>query len=230
MVKNHLKSIAAPKAWHIARKAAKFITRPLPGAHTLDSATSLSTLMRTTLKIGKTSKEIKFILNNKEVLLDGIRVKEPRRIVGLMDVISFKDINKSHRVLLDKKGRLTTIEISEKEAKMKLLKIKSKSKISGNKIQLNCSSGRNIILSKDEYKTGDALEIELPSQKILNHFKFDKGAPILLIGGKHAGASAKIEKINDKKIIFSLESGEKYETLRKYAFVIGKDTPAIKLE
>ena len=36
MVKNHLKRLAAPKTWGIKRKELVWITRPMPGAQSLD--------------------------------------------------------------------------------------------------------------------------------------------------------------------------------------------------
>lgn len=226
----HLKIIAAPKTWHIKRKAEKFVTRPNPGAHSIQTSMSISSVLRLLLKVAKTSKEVKAIMHDKDVLVDGKRRKETRHSVGFMDVVSIPELKESYRIIPDSHGRLSAIKISENEAKTKLSRIESKTMIKGNKTQLNMSDGRAIILDKNDYATGDVLEIEIPSQKIKTHLKFDKNMLVLLVGGKHAGDHGKVEEIKDNKIIYSSKSGSKYETLRKYAFLIGKDKSLITLE
>jgi len=230
MVKNHLKRIAAPRTWLIKRKQATFITRSNPGAHTQELSMSLSSVLTMLAKVVKTSKEVKYILTEKQVLVDGKVRRESKHPVGLMDVISLPKIGEFYRMLMDKKGRLCIVKISEKESKMKLSRIQSKTIMQGNKIQLNMEDGRSLVVDKDTYKTGDVLELELPSQKIKSHLTFDKKMSVLLLGGKRAGATGVIDEINENTIMYSAASGEKYETLRKYAFIVGNSKPLIKLE
>ncbi|MFQ5474650.1 MAG: 30S ribosomal protein S4e [Candidatus Nanoarchaeia archaeon] len=230
MVKQHLKAIAAPHTWNVDRKKEVFITRPNAGAHTLEAGMSLSTVMRKLIKIAKSSKEVKLVLRTKQVLVDGTKRNESKLSVGLMDVISIPELKESYRMLLDRKGRLTAVKIDEAEAKMKLSRIKSKTKLKGNMIQLNMIDGRNIILKKDAYKTGDVLEISLPDQKIKNHLPFEKKMRVLMIGGAHSGDHGTIKEITENKIKYTSRSGETYETLRKYAFIIGKEKPIIRLQ
>src|SRR3990167_5629856 len=122
-MKKHLKRLAAPKSWPIKRKGEKFITRPLAGSHEFGLATSLTIMLKDVLGIAKNNREVKHILNNKEILVDGKRRKEPRFLVGLMDVLSIPETKENFRILLDKKGRLRLAKISEDDAKIKLSKI-----------------------------------------------------------------------------------------------------------
>lgn len=229
-MKNHLKRLAIPKTWHLKRKETKWITRPKPGAHPISMGMSLSVFMRKLAKVAKTSKEVKNVLNTKEVLVDGAKRKDPRMPVGLMDSISFPQINEHYRVLLDFKGRLTAVSMSGEDAKTKLSRVESKTLQKKGKVQLNMSDGRSLLIDKDEYKVGDSLLLNLPDQKIKSHFKLEKGAQVFLIGGKHAGALGSVEDISGQKIIFKGKSSDSYETAKKYAFVVGKDKPMIKLE
>jgi len=67
--------------------------------------------------------------------------------------------------------------------------------------------------------------------EIINtHIKLEKGSTIFLIGGKHLGETGTIEDITGNKIIYKIKSNEVFETLKKYAFVIGIDKPIIKLD
>ena len=54
---------------------------------------------------------------------------------------------------------------------------------------------------------------------------------VYLVGGKHAGTLGIIENVSENKIAYKEQAGEgkKYETLKEYAFVIGKDKPIVSL-
>jgi small subunit ribosomal protein S4e len=227
MVKNHLKRIAAPNTWKINRKESKFITRANPGPHNFYRSIPLSVFIRELVKVAKTAKEAKQIVKTKDVFVDRKIRKDIHHPVGLMDVVSFPQLEENFRVLLDKKGQLTAVKTALKEAGTKLSRIESKSKISGGKTQLNLIDGRNIIVEKDTYKTGDTVQLSLPDQKITNHIKFEKDALVLLIGGSCSGSLARIEEIHQNKIILKSSKNTKFETLKKYAFVVGTDKPVL---
>jgi len=228
MVKNHLKRIAAPKTWKIDRKENTFITQPKPGAHNKDYSMPLSLALRELLKVAKSAKEAKQIIKIKDVFVDKRKRVDERFPVGVMDIIEFPQLEEQFRLLLDAKGRLTAVKSGPKESGIKLSRIESKTKLAGGKTQLNMNDGRNIIIvDKDPYKTGDTLQLALPEQKIMDHFKLEKGASVMLIGGKHSGMLAKIDEISGKKVIIKTAKNQKHETLRRHTFVIGKDKPAL---
>ena len=229
MVKRHIKRIAAPKTWNIMKKTSKFITKPNPGAHSLELGMPLSVVFKDILKRAKTAKEMKKILQNNEILVDKKRRKEPKFIVGLMDVLSIPKTNENFRFVIDTKGRLNLIKINEKEANIKVSKIIKKTKTKGGKTQLNLSDSRNIVVDKDEYKIGDSLLIGLPHQKVKEHIKFEKKSIAYLTGGKSVGHAGRLEDIEGKTIKLKPKSGRAITTLRKYAFVIGKETPLISV-
>ncbi len=229
MVKNHLKRLNAPKSWPIKKKEAIWIIRPNPGAHELANSIPLTIALRDLLKHAKTTREVKHIVYNKEVLIDGKRRKDLAYPVGLMDVISIPEIKENHRLLFNKKGKISAVKIDDKESKIKVCKIRQK-KLSKGKTQLNTTDGRNILVEKDTYKVGDSVVIEFEKQKIIQHLKLEKGALIYLTGGKHIGSVGKIETIDNKKIIFKTKENDVYETLKKFAFVIGEEKAVITIE
>lgn len=226
MVKNHLKRIAVPRTWNIPRKEGTFVTRPNAGAHKLAYGLSLSLVMREFIKVAKSAKEARKILSTKDVFVDKRKRTDPKYMVGLMDVIEFPELEEQYRVLLDEKGRLMTLKVTAKESKLKLSKISSKTKLAKGRTQLNTADGRNIIVEKDTYKTGDTLQLELPEQKITAHYPLEKGALVLLTGGKHAGITATVEEISGVKMLLKAKK-ETFETMKRHAFVIGKDKPAL---
>lgn len=228
MVKNHLKTMASPKTWNVKRKGRIFILRPHPGPHSLKNSVSLNFLLIEILKLAKTKKESNYILHNKEIAVDGKKRKSISFPVGLFDLISIKDIKKNFRIIINKKGKLGAIEIDDKEASLKPYKIADK-KLVGKMIQLNLFDGSNLLVDKDDYKVGDTLLIEPAKKEIKQHLKLEKGNTIFLTGGRHLGEIGTIEDISGNKIIYKMQSSEVYETLKKYAFVIGTDKPIIKL-
>lgn len=228
MSKKHLKRLNTPKTWNIKRKGIKYIKRPNPGAHSFNYGMPLSVFLRDMLKLAKTNREVKNILNNQDVLIDGLKKKEVKFIVGFMDTISIPYIKEYFRILLDKKGKLNFIKINEKESKLKICKVKGK--ISNkNKLQINLSDGRNILVDKTDCKVGDSLLIEVPKQNIKEILKLERGAYVFLIGGKHSGSTATIEEIKDN-IMKCRRKETVFETSKKYAYVIGKEKPVIELE
>ena len=54
-----------------------------------------------------------------------------------------------------------------------------KTTLPGGKTQLNLHDGRNVIVAKDGWKSGDVVKLEVPSQKILETYKLGKGNMVL---------------------------------------------------
>lgn len=229
MGKRHLKRPAAPKTWDIKTKGITFIARPKPGAHPMQLSVPLSAVLKNMLRAAKTTKESKKLLYSRDVLVDGRRVKDCRFPVGLFDVVELKPASQNYRIVLDKKGMLAAIEIDAREAKSKISRIRGKTLLKGGKVQLNLSDSRNITADKGSYKVGENIMFELPSQKITGHFRLEKGSAILLIAGKHISDIGVVEKAGKYVVVYKDEDGKTQTTSRKYAFVVGKEKPAIRI-
>ncbi len=197
----HLSRLAAPKTWKIKRKGIKWISRPLPGTHSIDRSIPLNLVFINLLNYARTNKEVKHILNNQEIFVDGVRRKNPRFAIGVMDVLAIPKLEQYFRVLLTRKGKLRLLPIEEKEANLKLCRIKNKRAIK-NKIQLNLGDGRNILTEKDEFKVRDTVVIEVPSQKIKEVLKLEKGNLVYLTRGKHVGDVGIVEAIKKDKLVY----------------------------
>ena len=231
-MKKHLKRLFAPGSWPIKRKGIKFIVRPVPGPHQLKESMPLSLIFKDLLNIGETTREIKKILSSGKILVDNIPRKEIRFPVGIMDVIAIPETKQYFRILYDKNGKFIAHKISKEESEIKPRKIINKTILKGNKIQLNLYDGTNIIVAKDEYKVGDSLI--LSGNKIKEVISLEKNCIIYLTGGKHVSNIGILEGIHrlpgsqPNKVIFKIND-QTFETLRKYAFVIGKTKPIITL-
>lgn len=228
MNKKHLRRLTMPKTWPIMRKKIKYITRPEPGKK-FEYSLPISIVLKDIIGLCKTTREVKYVIQNKEVLVDGRRVKEIKYPVGLMDVVSLPETKKNYRIILTAKGKLGVAEIDDKEAAKKIMKIMGK-RIVKKKMQLNLLDSRNILVDKGEFSVGGSVSFEVPSQKVLGHYKLEKGSYVLLIAGKYSGHQGTIEEVADNNIIINLTDGKKVETVKRYAFVIGKEKPEIKIE
>ena len=228
MSKDHLKRLAAPKTWQIARKDFTFVTKPSPGPHSIEASTPLNVLLKELLGYAGTTMEVKKILNTGGVKIDGKIRKEIRFPVGVFDTIGFTEINQYFRIVLNKKGKLDTVKINKEESALKPCKIIGKTSLKG-KLQLNLYDGKNIDVDSNSYKVGDSLLLSLPEQKISKHLKLDKKSTIFLTGGKHTGETGSVEDVRGNKIIYKDQKGDLIETSKKYAFVVGDSKPSITI-
>jgi small subunit ribosomal protein S4e len=224
-MKAHLKSITAPKTWQVGRKKNKFIARPKPGAHKLETSMPMLLVLRDVLKLAESSKEAKYILTHKEVLVDGKKRRDTKYPVGLMDVLSIPDLKLHFRGILTTKNKLVFMPISKEESEFKLSKIINKS-IIRKKVQLNLSDGRNILLDKNNYGTGDSLALKLPSQEIIKHLPLKEGCLIYLTAGEHKGATGKLSLLKGNTATV-LIGGQEFETPKKNLFVTGDEKPML---
>jgi small subunit ribosomal protein S4e len=186
--------------------------------------------------LARNMKEVKQILQQHDVVINGRACRDPRMGIGIFDIVALPKINKFYRILRDKNGRHVSIPIDAEAAKTRLCKVKNKSTVSGGRVQLNMRDGSNL-LADNTYKSGDSLVLSLEPEtrfKIIDHFPFAVGNMAMIIGGKHSGKVARITEIIKmpgsvpNKIILDDEStGTKFETISPYIYIVGKKTPAI---
>ncbi|MEA2090603.1 MAG: S4 domain-containing protein, partial [Thermoproteota archaeon] len=132
----HLKRKPAPRFWPIHRKELVWTFKPKPGPHPITRCFPLALILREILGVAKTRKEAKKIISKGKVQVDGKARREELFPVGLMDVISIPDVEKSYRILPSSRG-LTLHSIKKNEAAFKLCRIENKSIVKGGNLQLN---------------------------------------------------------------------------------------------
>jgi len=195
--------------------------------HKLKHSFPLSFVVRDILKFADNAGEARKIIKGRNVRVDGRVMKDTKYGVGLFDVIEIG--GKHFRVLPGKKMQLA--EVPSKDGKLKLCKIKDKHAIRGKGTQLNLHDGRNILVEGGEYKVNDSILIELPNQKIKKHIKFESGALVLIVDGKHAGELAKLKKYEkgiNKRVM--LERGKQiFESSLGSVMVVGMEKPEVSL-
>lgn len=215
---------------------------PRPGPHKKFESVPLLILVRDILKLTDLGKDARKIIKAKEIFIDGRPRNDHKYPVGLFDVIEIPKMRKQYRVIPTPAG-LDIIEISKKEAKLKLCRINGKTMIKGNKLQLNLHDGRCIIIEgkktkkpeKIAYMTGDSFLIELPDQKIVEHLKMEKGMLGVITGGLNKGNIAHVKKIittrsREPNKVICVKEGKEFEAIKDYVFVVGRERPVIKIK
>lgn len=230
MGKHHLKRINSPKTWPINRKSTKWVTRPRSGSHPLERTVAINTVIKEFLEKVKTSKEVKVILNKGIVKVDGKIRKDIRFPLCVLDVITIKDEN--YRLLINEKGKLYLHPIKKEDAAIKPRKIIGKKLLKGNKIQINFSDGTNILTTNKGLKVSDT--IIYSDEKEKEHVKLEKGSLIYLLKGKQVGKMGVIKEIREGKgtrptKVYFQSGKDSFETLKDYAFAIGKTKPLIDI-
>ncbi len=226
-MKNHLKRVAAPKLWRIDKAAKTFIVRPKAGAHPLTHGMALGVLLRDSLHLAGTMAEVQKILRENEVLVDGIRRKEYRYIVGLFDVVSLPALKKQYRIVLTAQRGVELIEIPSSEKDTKVCKIVGKSTLPKGKIQLHLHDGRNII-SSQHVAVGDSVVITVPAAEIKQVLPLQRGAAVYIRTGRRVGDVGIVQDLKGLQAAYGGEQGT-VETVRRHLFVVGKEKPVITI-
>ncbi len=221
-----LKRLKAPKVRKLKRKVRKWTIRSRAGPYKGNESIPLGFVLRDLIGVCKTMHEVRIVLKEGKVRVNGIKRSDYRFSVGLFDVVSIDGFGKDYRIVFDLKGRFEAEEIDQTEKKTKISKIIGKKKTKGGKIQLRTNDGRTIVMDKTEAKVGDSVEIELPVQKVKRILSFGKGAKAYIIGGKHAGKKAEIlevreGEINKPKIVLLKDKENEFLTTMDKVFVVG---------
>ena len=238
----HLKRLNAPRLWKIPRKTVKFTVKPTPGPHKKGEYLPLGVIIRDILGYAKTLKEVRYILSNKMVLVNGKPRVNYRFPVGLMDVLEIPETKEFYRLLVNNKGFILH-PISKKETAVRLCYIIDKTNLKGGHIQINLNDGSNILLKvkdpknplEDKYHTRDALLLSNVDNKIKEHIPFKEGAYVLTVAGKNMGYAGIVKKIDRRfgpfasVVTISTEKYGEIQTALEFVFPTGFEKPLISL-
>lgn len=229
--RNKLKRLAAPRSWDISRKSERFIYKPVPGPHAISSSYPLGVVVRDMASMARLSKELKFMAKTGKVKVDGKERRTLRFPVGLFNVVSVPLEGADFRLVPSPKG-LALAKVSPEEATKKLCIIKSKTKTKGGRIQYGFHDGRSMIDDALGLSPGDAVLLEVPSQKVLDKVKLAKGSLGLVLSGDRAGQLGKIADVKKgtvsrEKMVKLTLTGGTAEIPSRLVFPVGTEKPMI---
>lgn len=220
----HTKRISLGRNLRVqGRKNVVWITTSKPGPHSRDASMPLSMLLREEIPICSDLVEVKRTLNSKEVLIDGRPVKDLKRTIGIMDIVSIPKTKKVYRMQVIG-GQLRAKEISDADAKVKFCKVIGKRTGTGSKILVTLHDGRNLI-ADNAVKVGSTLKMSVPEFKLQEQLMMVEGSTCYVIKGKHTGKFAKLMKVTlragSMPARATLESSDgEFSTLANYLIVV----------
>ncbi|OBA22586.1 Metallo-dependent phosphatase [Metschnikowia bicuspidata var. bicuspidata NRRL YB-4993] len=185
--KKHLKRLAAPSHWMLDKLSGTYAPRPSAGPHKLRESLPLIVFLRNRLKYALNGREVKAILMQEHVKVDGKVRTDSTFPAGFMDVITLEATNENFRLVYDVKGRFTVHRITGEEASYKLGKVR---KIALGKRGVPYAvthDGRTIRYPDPQVKANDTVKIDLATGKITDFIKFDTGKLAMVTGGKNMG-------------------------------------------
>ena len=185
----HLTRTQAIRELPIQRKGTKYIARAL--SHVREGIPVVIAI-RDILKLAHTSREVKKMINQGLIKINGRVVKDLKESIRLFNIL---EADKSYKLKILPTRRFYFEETNDKS---RLCKVIKKTLLNMNRTQLNLHDGTNVLLSeKKEVKIGDSIELDL-NNKIKKIISLEKGRDVFIISGKSVGLTGKIENINKK--------------------------------
>lgn len=235
---NHLKRLNSPSGWRIPKKTNTFVKKTAPGPHN-SHAMPVAVWLRDHVGLANNVKEVKKILTERSLIVNGSPCTDSKMGIGVFDIISIPKLGKYYRILRNKKGDYVSVEITEDAAKSRLCKISDKTIVKGGRIQLNLRYGANVIVDSQEYNPKDSVVLSLEPEtrfKVIDHFPFAVGSVAMIIGGKHSGKVGKISEIcvvpgsiPNRIYLTEEKTGVEFDTIEDYVFIVGKDESAVSV-
>jgi len=225
--KKHLKRLNAPQAWMCGKLGGVFAVKPMCGPHKASECLPISIFLRNRLKYALTMKEVKFILKQRLVKIDGKVRTDHKFPSGFMDVVEIAKTGENFRIIYDVKGRFTVHRITASEAKYKLCKVKSVKMGPKGTPFLYTTDGRTIRYPDPIIKVHDSIQVDIATGKIQDTIPFDSGNLCMVTGGRNTGRVGTIISRERHSGSFDIvhvkdATGQTFATRLAYIFIIGK--------
>ncbi|MBN1786184.1 MAG: 30S ribosomal protein S4e [Candidatus Methanofastidiosa archaeon] len=228
-----LKREKAPRQWKIPRKQKVWSIRNRPGPHSSELSVPITFILRDYLGYAKNVREVKRILSEDLVLVNGKSRRDYRYRVGVMDVVEIPRTEEYYRIVPNYKGNLILHPITKEEKDKKLYKVRDVTLLKGGKYQLNFHDGNNMV-SDQKYETYQSVIVDMTKNEIVESIPLQEGSLVLIVSGKNVSKIGKIVDIRNFGMnpdAVTLESPKgTFQTLKDYVIAIGReDTPLISL-
>ncbi|KAK2140055.1 hypothetical protein LSH36_1498g00014 [Paralvinella palmiformis] len=225
--RKHLKRLHAPKHWMLDKLGGVFAPRPSTGPHKMRECLPLVVFLRNRLKYALTYDEVKKIVNQRLIKVDGKVRTDKTYPAGFMDVITIEKTAENFRLIYDVKGRFTIHRITSQEAKYKLCKVKKV--IIGLKgvPHLVTHDARTIRYPDPMIKVNDTVQVDIATGKIKDFIKFDSGNLCMITGGHNLGRVGVVTHRERHPGGFDIvhikdSMGHSFATRLNNVFIIGK--------
>lgn len=232
----HLKALAAPKSWLVRRKLFPFVAKPRPGPHPVKDSMPAYLVLRDLLREVSSIKEAKMVFKKGNVLIDERQVKDEKRAIGFMDVISSPQWSESFRLVVDNKGRFVPIRIPVEEVSIKVLKVLSRFTSRGGRIGIRLHDGTCLNVAGElPISVGDSIVVSLPEKELKEIIHIKEGVHCFVFKGRSAGKAGRFagevpSTMRRRGLIqLQLEDGSTISTPKDYVIVVGEQAPKVRL-
>ena len=189
----------------IRRKGTKYIARAL---HSHKNAVPAVIAVREMLALARTAKEVKEMIKDKIIHINGRTVFDYREPVQLFNILSVG--SKSYVLGISETGKFIFSET--KDSKKRLCKIVGKKLLNDNQLQINLHDGTNLV-GKKEMKTNDSLYLD-EKGKVLKHVSISSAKEVIIMSGKYIGKHGNIKSIKSGSAEISFKEGSALLPLR----------------
>ena len=229
----HLKRHSAPTSWKIKRKNITFIAKPNSGSMKSKYVVPVVVLLRDVLNYAQTMKEVKLIIHNEEVLVNGKRVQDHKYPIGMFDVVEIKKTSEKFVILFNEFGKLKTIATKDN---LIYLKLAGKTVFKGGNFQLNFMNGFNLIVNAKAFagiNVNDTVVYDFIKKKVSSVINLKEGAAVYLFDGKFKGHFAIVKSFVSyngvTRDLVNIEyNNEAHSTAKDYCYVVGSNKNDLK--
>ncbi len=182
------------RALPLPRKGTKYVAYALRHNST---SVSVVVAIRDMLKLAGTSKEVKGMIHNKVLKINGKVAKDLHDPINLFSIFH---ADKNYKLTVLPTGRFAFEETKDATRHLKII---SKTAMSKTEFQYGLHDGTNIV-AKHNYSNGDTLILDFEN-KVKEHLALEKGKKIFTFSGSNIGKNGKIESVEGKKVTVKFE-------------------------
>jgi len=222
-----LKRMFAPSHWLLDKLRGVWAPRPSAGPHKLRECMPLIVMLRQRLKYALTYREVKMIVMQRLIKIDGKVRTDMFYPAGFMDVVNIDKTKENFRLLYDTKSRFNLHKITKEEATYKLCRVNKITRGPKGIPFAITHDGRTLKYPDPDVKPNDTIRLDLTTGKMLDHIKLEAGNSVMISSGNNSGRVGTVTHRERHPGSFEIihvkdEMNHAFATRLQNVFVIGK--------
>jgi len=182
----------------IKRKGTKYVVR---AASHVNESVPVLIAVRDILGLAKTAREVKHMIKQEMLKLNGRKVLDFKESIKLLNVF---EADKTYILSLTPTKKFTFEET--KDNKDRIVKVINKRLVGKGILQLNLHDGSNV-QTKEDVKVNDSLSLDF-SGKIKKVIPLEKGKDVIVFAGKYLGHQGKINSVSENSVSIKFKDKE----------------------